>query len=313
MATALNLGKPLVFACGKVEVVAEEGYGSGSGSGRAGGEGGGGSGAAEVKVMRGGKAFSMLDNCSKLVDIEAAEAAVPADKIRELATIGEAQFGHFNRTVAGALAAGATAVRSSVFEVDAFNCGEPGPLRALPTEEVWRAFKVACSAGQLAVLVELRRTHGEAVAAYLAGKGGDAIGEGRWFPLWIASYTGRQAVVEWLLEEVGTSAKARHMTHGASALFVAAQGGHLAVLRALADAGADISAPMTGIHWSPLFVAALVGHASVVAELVERGADPSTPTAQDHTGVPRGSTALSIAQCRGHAEVTAILGVAVGA
>ena len=59
------------------------------------------------------------------------------------------------------------------------------------------AFKVACSAGQLAVLGELREARGKAVAAYLAGKGGD--GDGGWEPVWEASKNGRLAVVEWLV------------------------------------------------------------------------------------------------------------------
>ena len=115
MAAVLGMEKPLVFACGKVVV----------------GGGGGGATATRVTVEHGNGAIHMLANCYFLVDVEAAQCAVPADRTRELAAIGEANFGQFNRTVAAALAAGATAVETEVAEVDAFNCGEPGALRAL--------------------------------------------------------------------------------------------------------------------------------------------------------------------------------------
>ena len=130
-----------------------------------------------MKVVRGREAFDMLSNCSWLVDVAAAQCAVPADKERELATIGAANFGQINRTVAAALGAGAVAALTYVSEVDAFNCGEPGPLRALAEVRVGDAFLAACSAGQLAVLMELREARAEAMAAYLAGEGGNGKGE----------------------------------------------------------------------------------------------------------------------------------------
>ena len=134
----------------------------------------------------------MLMNCSHLVDVAAAQAAVPADKERELAAIGETSFGQINRTVAAALIAGAYAVGYNVSEVDAFNCGEPGPLRALAEARVGDAFIAACAAGQLAVLVELREARAEAVAAYLAAEGEN--GDGGWHPMWVASKAGRSAL-----------------------------------------------------------------------------------------------------------------------
>ena len=64
---------------------------------------------------------------------------------------------------------------------------------------------------------------------------------------------------------------------------------------------------MTGNGWSPLFVASWSGHAAVVAELLAHSADPAAATAQDHLEVPAGSTALSVAQLKGHSEVAALL------
>ena len=72
---------------------------------------------------------------------------------------------------------------ANVSEVDAFSCGEPGGLRELETARVPKAFRVASSAGQLAVLVELRQTHGEAVAAYLSGEEG---WKSVWYVGWVS-------------------------------------------------------------------------------------------------------------------------------
>ena len=88
---------------------------------------------------------------------------------------------------------------------------------------------MACSAGLLDGLVERRRTHGEVVAAYLAGKGGG--GDGGWLPVWSASLNGRLAVVEWLVGEVGASPGAVRPSDGASAVFIAVQNGHLEMVR----------------------------------------------------------------------------------
>ena len=188
MAATLAVGKPLIFSCGKVEVAKMKGHGEG-GAGVAGDEGGSGSVDTRVEVTRGDGAFNMLLNCAHLVDVEAAQCAVEADRDRELAAIGAANFALFNRTVAGALQAGAAAVNANTAVVDSFACGEPGPLRALPKERVPSAFTAACTAGQLAVLMELRDAHAEAVAAYLAGKGEG--GKGAWQPVWTASMNGR--------------------------------------------------------------------------------------------------------------------------
>ena len=165
IATVLNLNLPLIFSCGKVGLVGRLGSG-----GVGGGVGGGG---AEVKVVRREEAFDFLCNCADIMDIEAAEAAVPADKERELATIGTTNFPQFNRTVAAALSSGASAASLKVFESEVFNCGEPGPLSMA---HVWRALSAACSSGQLATLVELWHTNTGAVAEYLTEKTGDGEG-----------------------------------------------------------------------------------------------------------------------------------------
>jgi len=44
-----------------------------------------------------------------------------------------------------------------------------------------------------------------------------------------------------------------------------------------------------------------------VLALLEAGADKGKATTKDHLGIPKGSTALSVALLRGHAEVAALL------
>ena len=95
----------------------------------------------------------MLNNFSHMVDVARAECAVEADKVRELAAIPDKPA--LNQAVANALSAGAIAVGQGVVEVDAFACGEPGALRALPVERLGAAAKAAASAGQVGALAEV--------------------------------------------------------------------------------------------------------------------------------------------------------------
>ena len=90
-------------------------------------------------------------------------------------------------------------------------------------------------------------------------------------------------------------------------MYVAAHPGHLEVVRALVGAGADMSICMAGNGWSPLFVAAWSGHAAVVAELLQHAPDRSAATTQDHFKIPAGSTALSVAELKGHQDVVELL------
>ena len=292
MAAVLALKKPLIFSCGKVVVRS-----GGGGGGRGGGEG-------RVELVRGVEAFHMLQNCSELVDVAAAECAVPADKIRELATIGEENFSTLNQTVTAALGSGGVAALANVFEVGAFDCGEAGPLRGLEEARVSVVFIVACSAGQLVVLIELREARRGAVGAYLAGEG--MGGRGMWAPVWAASQNGRLEVVEWLVGEVGASASAVDPSNGASAVFMAAVIGHLEVVRALLKAGASAHQAMNN-GATPLFMAAQNGHLAVVRVLlVEAGA-------RVHQANNNGTTPLFIAAQNGHLEIVRVLLVEAGA
>ena len=296
MAAVLALEKPLIFSCGKVVV-----------------PGGGGEEAGQVEVVRGEEAFHMLNACSLLVDVAAAQCAVPADKERELATIGEKNLAQVNRTVAAALAAGSVAALHNVAEVDAFSCGEPGPLRVLASERVFDAFLAACAAGQLAVLVELQQVHSEAVAAYLSGEGGNRQGE--WQPMWTASHEGRCAVVEWLISEVGAVADVVRPHDAVSAVTVAAEFGHLEVVHVLIEAGANVNRT-DGMGGTPLIMAAQKGYLEVARKLVEAGANVSHVASRSgphevcqvtHRQISGGATALINAAQLGFLEVVRML------
>ena len=60
--------------------------------------------------------------------------------------------------------------------------------------------------------------------------------------------------------------------HGATALYLAAQGGFEAVAAALLDAGADVDAALEKIGLTPLFIASAQGYLPVVRLLLGRGA-----------------------------------------
>ena len=60
---------------------------------------------------------------------------------------------------------------------------------------------------------------------------------------------------------------------GRTALYVAAENGHVAVVQALLQAGANVDAARTTDFWTPLHIAAENGHVAVVKTLQGAGAD----------------------------------------
>ena len=107
-----------------------------------------------------------------------------------------------------------------------------------------------------------------------------------------------------LLDHAADVNKMKH--DGATPLFMASQQGQLEAAQVLLDKGADIERGLN-VGWSPLFVASWSGHAAVVAELLARGADRDRAVPTAHLGIPAGSTALSVAELKDHAEVPALL------
>jgi len=258
IAAVLELGKALVFSSGRV--------------------GAAGHGAVRVPIERGTGAVNMLVNCSHLVNVEGADAAVEADKVRELAKIGPDNFGRINQAVASALYAGSVAVRSNVTATNAASCGESWSVGEVAGGGVGPLVLAASVAGSYSVLVELWAVRRAEVEAYLAGAGEG--GEGRWHPVWIAAFNGQQATVEWLTAVAGAEAGAVNPTssrEGLSALHVAVENDHAGCVAALVEAGADMEATLDcSSDWddgdlTALQCAAQGGHLRCMEVLLERG------------------------------------------
>ena len=83
-----------------------------------------------------------------MVDVLKAECSVAADKARELALIDACKV---NAAVRQALLAGKAAVNTGAWELEAFRCGEPKPLEALPAERALSVLFAACSVGLVPV------------------------------------------------------------------------------------------------------------------------------------------------------------------
>jgi len=126
---ALSAAKPVIFVC--VAVVSVEGQ--------------------RATLRRGKGAVQMLQNFSYMVDVEKAECANEADKTL-LAVIDATKV---NKQVRQALLAAMEAVQANVPELDAYQCGEPEALAAVPAERRLAVLKAASAAGLVAVVSEL--------------------------------------------------------------------------------------------------------------------------------------------------------------
>ncbi|CAK8990518.1 unnamed protein product [Durusdinium trenchii] len=116
-------------------------------------------------------------------------------------------------------------------------------------------------------------------------------------PIHIAANRGHLEVVRLLLEAGADKDAVR--TDGATALFIAAKNGHLEVVRLMLEAGADKDAVQTEGP-TALFIAAQKGHFQAVQLLLEAGAD------KDAVHGKR-ATALYIAAQEGYLEVVRLL------
>jgi hypothetical protein len=118
-------------------------------------------------------------------------------------------------------------------------------------------------------------------------------------PLFIAAQKGHLGVVKWLVEEGKANVKFA-MSDGYTPLFIAARKGHLGVVKWLVEEGKANVNLATNEGATPLFIAAQEGHLRLVKYLVREAHADLTPLFED-------ITALHIAAFRGHAKVVLVL------
>lgn len=97
----------------------------------------------------------------------------------------------------------------------------------------------------------------------------------------------------------GADVNGIHPEAGVGALFFAAQNGHLPVVKALLDSGAHVDGS-GGDHFTPLMAAVNSEHEQIVKELIQRGANP-------HIQISGGTTAISMAESGGQADILKLL------
>ena len=89
--------------------------------------------------------------------------------------------------------------------------------------------------------------------------------------------------------------------YGASALTLAAKGGHVQTVKLLLDSGVDLNCVGDGCEFSPLMVAAQHGHDTVLRVLLDRGGDVNFYTPST------GLTPLMTAALNGHMTTAQII------
>ena len=119
-------------------------------------------------------------------------------------------------------------------------------------------------------------------------------------PLYIAAQNGHLEVVRFLVES-GANKDQGTADDGATPLYIAAQNGHLEVVRFLLESGANKDQGTADDGATPLYIAAQNGHLEVVRFLVQSGAN------KDQCTTDNGVTPLFIADVNGHLEVVRCL------
>ena len=128
------------------------------------------------------------------------------------------------------------------------------------------------------------------------GKRGKSPSEPRGSPLQYAALCGLDVIVKFLVVKHGQDVNSRGFDHQSTALHLASRRGHVKVVRALLDNGAD-GESRDKRKSTPLHLASNYGHAGVVRALLERGVDVTAEDDQEFT-----PPALAIRG--GHTEVT---------
>lgn len=147
------------------------------------------------------------------------------------------------------------------------------------------------------------------IAGLLVDAGADVntIDEDR-TALYVAAEEGHVGLTEFLIANGADVNFSRlgPINPGATSLFAAAYQGHLEVAKLLVGAGADVNASRTDDRSSPLYIACNQGHLEVVAFLLANGAAADIATSDN------GATALYAAAFHGHLAVAEAL-IAAGA
>lgn len=113
--------------------------------------------------------------------------------------------------------------------------------------------------------------------------------------LWLAAEAGCADVVKLLAESAGANVNAVKTAGNISALYIAAQNGHISVVDVLLVNGANPNiAKTTGA--TPLFIASQQNYIEIVTSLLKAGSNPNAPTSQ-------GVCPLMIAAFQGNGDV----------
>ena len=116
-------------------------------------------------------------------------------------------------------------------------------------------------------------------------------------PLMWAAACGAASIVAQLFYSGCQDVNIADRTHGETALYASAQGGHAEAVSQFIAAGANVDKVTNAKCCTPLFIAAENGHGDVVSKLIAAGASVDKVTNAD------GCTPLHIAAQNGHGDV----------
>jgi hypothetical protein len=237
----------------------------------------------------------LMYNLQFMIDVEASECAVPADKIREMAIVRSLEGGSkgVNALVKGVVTGAILSIYNNILEIDAFVCNEPESLRALniplgcegkERKLAKNVLTAAGTGGRESIVKEL-------LSKWSVKEDDDQNKEGetkrndslkkekekkrKWLiqliddsqVLWSASSGGHVGVVEKILEVVGINVNVVH--GGGTPLYQASQNGHLAIVKVLIKAGGNVN-QHNHKNVTPLRTACRNGHTEIVRLLLQQ-------------------------------------------
>ena len=219
------------------------------------------------------------------LEVERAECAVAADYKREMGAIkGGVGVEAVEQMVHGVLLGALAASQTRVLEVDAFVCGEPEALAALPADRALVAVKAASAGGRLGVLRVLLEEPLEGMEEEAAGDGSSSPSRAKLpfnlaaeeYPLKITASSGHAPCARLLLAHGADPNSVDVRGDGNTPLIMAAQGTAstkgIEVLTLLLDAGARVD---TRDHrgMTALMCAAMTLNLGALRVLLDRGAN----------------------------------------